>query len=337
MPSRARGGPSYRSFAEQSLAYFIRDHDAPPSAPVESPAAWLGRDLRGAPERWQVTFRDEEISELDEALDRIERAGSRLAELGAFPLPGLASRAGAWRETLTTGRGFLLLRGLPVERWGEARASRAYWLLGHLIGVPGAQNAQDELLGHVIDYGERADQPNVRLYRTKSDIGYHCDAADVVGLLCLESAAQGGASRIASSVSIWNRLLQEDPVSARLLFEPFAVDRRDEQPEGARPYFEMPPCRFGSDGVLRTFYHGEYFRSAQRLAEVGPLSADRRRALDAYDAIGNDPDHRLDMNLRPGDLQLLSNHTVVHARTGYRERHGRKRHLLRLWLSLERD
>ena len=43
-------------------------------------------------------------------------------------------------------------------------------------------------------------------------------------------------------------------------------------------------------------------------------------------------------DLRPGDLQVISNHTVVHARTGYTDAEdlAQRRHLLRLWLTLER-
>jgi alpha-ketoglutarate-dependent taurine dioxygenase len=43
------------------------------------------------------------------------------------------------------------------------------------------------------------------------------------------------------------------------------------------------------------------------------------------------------MDLAPGDIQWLSNHTVLHARTGYEDHPEpeRKRHLLRLWLSIE--
>ena len=322
---------SYRSFGQQSLKYFIRDHTEAPAKAIDSPPPGWARSSgrirrRGA----RPSSGRDRRARFGPGSDRT--GGRALGEIAGAALPTL-ERATAWRTRSERG-GASSSDGPPVERWGEARSSRAYWLLGHLIGIPGAQNARDELLGHVVDYGEQADQPNVRLYRTTADIGYHCDAADVVGLLCLVDAAEGGASRIASSVTIWNRLFEEDPDAARLLFEPFAVDRRDEQPEGDRPFFEMPPCRYGADGVLRTFYHGAYFRSAQRLAEVGPLPTQRARALDRYDAIGNDPEVRLDMALAPGDVQLLSNHTVVHARTAYREHPDRKRHLLRLWLSL---
>ena len=65
-----------------------------------------------------------------------------------------------------------------------------------------SQNRKGELLGHVRDTGaDRADR-YVRQYLTTQNIPFHCDAADMVGLLCLEKAKSGGLSRIASSVSV---------------------------------------------------------------------------------------------------------------------------------------
>ena len=328
---------AYRSFGEQSLHYFIREHADLPTGPVESPAAWRGADMVARQSDWRHPVATEILRELDERLDSLEAQGTPIEDVhrDAHPLPRLFEAAKEWRADLASGRGFVVLTGLPVERWGETRSGLAFWLIGHALGVPGAQNASDELLGHVIDYGETSDAPHVRLYRTASNIGFHCDAADVVGLLCLEKAVSGGASRIASSVAIWNALFQQDPDAAKLLFEPFAVDRRDEQPPDQRPFFDMAPCRFDDEGTLRTFYHGEYFRSAQRLEEIGTLAPERIAALDQYDAIGNDPAYRLDMHLEPGDIQFISNHSIVHARTEYEDAADRKRHLLRLWLSLE--
>jgi hypothetical protein len=236
------------------------------------------------------------------------------------------------------GRGFVLLSGLPVEAWGESRSALAFWAIGHQLGRPGAQNPDGELLGHVKDYGEHSDSPNVRLYRTPSNINFHCDAADVVGLLCLHTARSGGQSRIASSVSIWNALYEEDPVLAGTLFEGFALDLRGEHRSGQPGHVEIQPCCHGKDGVLRTFYHSEYFRSAQRLEEIGSLPASHLRLLDRYDALAGSPEFHLGMWLKPGDMQFISNHTIVHSRTKYEDHSdsARKRHLLRLWLSLDR-
>jgi hypothetical protein len=186
-----------------------------------------------------------------------------------------------------------------------------------------------------MDYGERSESPNVRLYRTTADIRFHCDAADVVGLLCLQRARTGGQSRIASSVAIWNALYGEEPDCALTFFESFALDRRGEHPSDQPGHLDLQPSCFGDDGVLRTFYHSEYFRSAERLPEIGRLPDTHRRALNRFDALASSPVFHLDMSLERGDIQFVSNHTIVHARTEYEDDPACKRHLLRLWLSLD--
>jgi hypothetical protein len=332
---------SYRSFGEQALHYFARSHTRPPIAPVVSPAAWLGKDIHARESLWHVRLEEAELAELDAGLTLLERDGVPFEAMNRarLPLPLLTPKIEEWRRELMQGRGFVVVSGLPVEEWGEERSSLAFWALGHHLGVPGAQNPDGELLGHIKDYGEQADSPNVRLYRTASNIRFHCDVADVVGLLCLHPARSGGQSRIASSVAIWNAIFEEDPESAYLLFERFAHDLRGEHRPGRPAHTEFQPCCLGEDGVLRTFYHSEYFRSAARLPEVGPLPDHKQDLLDRYDELGASPDFHLDMWLEPGDMQFISNHTIVHARTEYEDDPdpARKRHLLRLWLSLDSD
>ena len=185
------------------------------------------------------------------------------------------------------------------------------------------------------DTGDDASDPFVRLYRTAANIAYHCDAADVVGLLCLRRAKSGGASRIVSSVAVYNELLARRPDLVDRLYEPFQLDVRNEDASGALRYLPIPPCRF-AEGRLRTFYHSDYFRSAQRHEDVAPFSADEQTLLDLYEEIASSPELYLDMDLAPGDIQWLSNHTVLHARTQYEDwpEPERRRHLLRLWLSI---
>ncbi|MBZ0252763.1 MAG: TauD/TfdA family dioxygenase, partial [Candidatus Methylomirabilis sp.] len=223
-----------------------------------------------------------------------------------------------------------------VEDWGPEDSALAYWGLGHHLGAPGAQNAQDELLGHVVDYGEERTQPMVRLYRTTSNIDFHCDAADAVGLLCLRTAREGGESRIASSVAVYNEIARRAPDLAARLFGPFMLDRRGEEGPGEPGWVPMQAACYAG-GALRTFYHSEYFRSAARFAEGGRLDDRAAALLDLYDALAASPEFRLDMRLAPGDMQFISNHAIVHARTEYRDHteRDRKRHLLRLWLSLD--
>jgi hypothetical protein len=328
---------AYLSFAEQALRYFDRPHDDVARAPVGGPAAWRGADLD---ERaWIVPLDAAAVAELERAGEAVRARGVALADMrrGDFPLPSLSPAIARWRDELRNGRGFLVVRGLPVDRWSDDEAALVYWGLGLHLGRPGAQNAMGELLGHVVDTGEDAANPFVRRYRTAGDIAYHCDLADAVGLLCLRTARRGGASRIVSSVTVYDELVRRRPDLVDRLYEPVALDRRDEgksDPQIGPGWVPVIPCRW--DGTrLRTFYHSDYFRSAARHADA-PVGARERELFDIYEAIASEPGLYLDMRFEPGDVQLVSNHVVLHARTAYEDwpEPERKRHLLRLWLSL---
>ena len=167
-----------------------------------------------------------------------------MAELARadFPLPKLAAAIAGWMEQLDHGRGFLLVRSLPVQRYSEADAALAYWGLGLQMGSPVSQNAAGDLLGHVRDTGADPKNPAVRLYKTRVDLGFHCDGSDVVGLLCLKPAKSGGVSRIVSSIAVYNEILRRRPELAPLLFEPFHWDRNEEQrPRGGALFRSRSP------------------------------------------------------------------------------------------------
>jgi hypothetical protein len=328
--------PGHLSFAEQALHYFDRPHESVRRTPIVGPAAWRGEDLARRDD-WIVPFTATQIAELDDALTTMRRRGIEIDALRRddVALPVLAPALASWVRELTDGRGFLVLRGLPVERWGDDGAALVYWLLGLHLGRPGAQNPEGDLLGHVRDTGENAADPFVRRYRTAGDIAYHCDLADAVGLLCLRTARAGGASRLVSSVTVYNELLRRRPDLIERLYEPFYLDRRNEQGASGPGWVPVIPCRYAA-GKLRTFYHSDYFRSVTRHADVPRFTAHEAELLDLYETIAAEPALRLDMQFAAGDVQLVSNHAVLHARTAYEDAPDplRQRHLLRLWLSL---
>jgi hypothetical protein len=327
----------YFSYARQSGHYFDRPHEMPARAPIGGAAAWRRRDVADEA-LWRTVLSADHVDELRRAVAHARGAGRPLGRLRAsdFPLPTLAAEIERWREEIQTGRGFQVVCGVPVEEWSEEEASLCFWCLGLHMGRPGAQNPQGDLLGHVRDTGADGADPFVRLYRTASNIEYHCDAADVVGLLCLRAAKSGGASRIVSSVAVHDELLRRRPDLVARLYEPFLLDVRNEDASGAIRYLPIPPCRHAG-GRLRTFYHSDYFRSVVRHDDVPPFTDVERELLDLYEEIAASPDLHLDMDLAPGDIQWLSNHSILHARTAYEDHPEpeRKRHLLRLWLSIE--
>ncbi|HEV8030562.1 MAG TPA: TauD/TfdA family dioxygenase [Stellaceae bacterium] len=309
---------------------------APPRPLIEGPSAWLGRDLRSREDEWIYRLSPNEIAEIEAATAAARACGLDIAEIrpADFPLPNLGTKLDRLREEVLNGRGFVLLRGLPVDDRPIADSAAAYCGIGSYFGNPRSQNAMGHLLGHVRDLGLATSDPNVRTYQTTERQHFHTDSCDIVGLLCLKTARSGGLSSIVSSMAIYNEMATRRPDLVRRLFQSFPTDRRGEVPEGKKPFFEMPVYNDYA-GYLSAIYSGTYIRSAQRFPEARQLSAEDLEALEMLDTLANDSDLRLDMELRPGDMQFLHNHTVLHDRTAFLDwpEPERKRHLLRLWLA----
>jgi alpha-ketoglutarate-dependent taurine dioxygenase len=133
-------------------------------------------------------------------------------------------------------------------------------------------------------------------------------------------------------------MLAERPGLLEKLFDPIATDRRGEIPKGAKPYMEIPVLSW-HQGYLTVFYQRQYIDSAQRFEGAMRLSSAHIEALDMFDALANDPQMHFGMQLEPGDMQFVYNHTQLHDRTSFVDwpDPNKQRHLLRLWLSLPGD
>jgi len=308
---------------------------AVPTHAIESPAAWRAIDMVAATD-WVVRLDDAAVAEIGRAIAhaRARRLGPTTLTAESFPLPTVRTQVDEWLGELDRGRGFVLVRGLPVSSWGDEDTALAWVGLGLHMGTLVSQNAAGDLLGHVRDTGADPADPSVRLYKTRERLGFHTDGADVIGLLCLRTARAGGTSRIASSVTVFNEILRRRPDLAPLLFEPFHFDRNEEQPPGDPPTFGLPLCHW--DGArLSTFYIGWYIRGAERHPTAPRLTPAQHELLDLIDAIAEDPAIHLDMTFEPGDVQLVKNAVTLHARTEFDDwdEPVRKRHLLRLWVN----
>jgi hypothetical protein len=301
---------------------------------IQGPSAWYGPDLAARGD-WVEHLSEAEIAEIDGAAARLADAGVDIPSIRRrdFPLPTLGPRLRRVLEEVLTGRGFVLLRRLPVERWSMRQAATAFFGLGAHLGAARPQNAQGHVLGQVVDLGKSSADPDVRIYQTRERQGYHTDSCDVVGLLCLRPAKAGGLSSLVSSVTLFNELRRRRPDLLPCLFEPIETDRRGEAPEGGRPYFRIPVFNWHA-ALLSTIYQRKYIDSARRLVGA-PLPPRQREALDLFDALAEDPGLNLAMEFRPGDVQWVHNHTVLHDRTAFEDwpEPGRKRLLLRLWLA----
>ncbi|HXB10945.1 MAG TPA: TauD/TfdA family dioxygenase [Bacteroidia bacterium] len=313
-----------------------------PLLPTEQHLAstWYGEDLNLHKDKWVRKFTASEIKELEKAAEPILASGQNIAALTSkdFPLPTLGPELIALREELIHGRGFALLRGLQVEKYNEREAGTIFYGLGCHLGLPRSQNAMGHMLGHVRDLGKKSSDPNTRIYQTNERQTFHTDSADVVGLLCLKTAKTGGASLLVSASTIFNEMHRQRPDLLELLMQPIATDRRGEVPEGMLPYLLIPVFTF-HEGNLTVFYQRQYIDSAQRFPDAPRLTPKHIEALNMFDKLANDSKLGLSMELEPGDMQFVYNHALLHDRTGFEDwdEPSRKRHLLRLWLSVPGD
>ncbi len=296
------------------------------------PQVWDAKSI-GSTDDWVVQLSDHEIDELHVAVQASKQLDKPLSSLtrGDFAFKQLGDRLLVLKNDVLNGKGFTLLRGLPSSQWSDEELIIAYWGIGLWIGDPVSQNAKAHLLGHVID--QRAvNSGDTRIYQTNQAQPFHSDSCDIVGLLCLRAALEGGESAIASSAAIHNQLLDTNPNALEQLYGTFQCDRYGEIPEGKLPYYTVQVFN-NIDEQLVCCGMDPDIRSAQRLNDVERLTTDQLSALDQFQTTARKLSLR--MSLKRGDIQLLNNLVAVHAREQFvdYEDPDKRRYLVRLWLS----
>jgi hypothetical protein len=297
------------------------------------PGMFEGPALAAAPERWVHELDGAVRTELGRLLAALEEDGESTSLTSAV-IAATAEVTARAAVALTSGLGFLLVRGVPVADHSPRALASLYTTMGRALGRPEPQTLDGDLITDIRDTGEDPRDPNVRRYRTSTEQDFHTDGADVIGLLCRAPARSGGVSRIVSSVRVFQAVRAARPELAPLLFEPWHFYLPGASVRGLPEAIPRPIATF--DGrKLETFFIGWYIRNAQGVPSVPPLDDARHELLALYEATANDPSLYLDMHFQPGDVQWLRNAFVLHKRTAYEDHPepARKRHLLRLWLS----
>lgn len=303
-------------------------------------SSWLGPEMKAKPDTWQWHWSPDEIEELERAAAPLVASQTEIGQLKQldFPLPKLGPRLKQLRSELLNGQGFVLLKGLPIHQYTERELITIFYGIGLHLGSARSQNAQGHVLGHVRNLGLDSTDPKVRIYQTRERQTFHTDSADVVGLLCLQPAKEGGQSLLVSANTVFNEMHKRRPDLLSLLLQPIATDRRGEVPAGMLPYLLIPVFSYFADRVT-PFYQRQYIESAQRFPEAPRLTPKHMEALDLFDEICNDPAFHLTMMLEKGDIQFVYNHAMLHDRTSFVDWEAveKRRHLLRLWLSIPGD
>ena len=302
--------------------------------------AWLGSELQKKPDLWESHLSLKFISDIEQAANYFLSLDIDLSEINrdSFPLKVFDGYLSELALKLLDGIGFEVIKGLPVKRYSPEMIATIFFGIGAHLGDARSQNADGHLLGHVRDIGANSNDQNTRIYQTSQRQTFHTDSADVVGLICINDAKKGGDSLLVSAVTIFNHMVELRPDLIEYLFDPIATDRRGEVPPGELPYLTIPPLSL-EDNLLTVFYQRQYIDSAQRFSGVLKLSKKHIEALDLFDSLANNTSLHLSMRLRPGDMQFVYNHAFLHDRSGFVDwtDSSKKRHLLRLWLSMPND
>lgn len=167
----------------------------------------------------------------------------------------------------------------------------------------------------------------------------------------MAKALSGGESDIVSNHAVFNYLQQHHPDVAELMCTPcWYFDRKGEVGEGDEPWIKSAIFYLEADTEnprVWSKFDPMNVISLARFSEgpdakIPPLTDAQRRALTIFDETCQQL--ALHMILDPGDIQLLSNMQVYHARTAYKDyppgsldERGRervRRHLMRLWLAV---
>ncbi|MBV9783815.1 MAG: TauD/TfdA family dioxygenase [Acidisphaera sp.] len=313
--------------------------------PIEGPAAWYGADMARNPD-WIRSLDDTHRDEIAAALRQVKRAGRTPPQLARedFPLPRTAGLLTAIARELEDGTGLVRLRGLDVASYSEDDLRLIFWGIGCHLGVPLYQNPRGEIIGEVRDETRSAapsfttEAPGgVRSSRARSrssgPLRFHTDLCDVIALLCVSNAREGGVSKIASAVTIHNEIVRRRPDLAALLFEDYWRARPKDSDAPSEPRNYALPVWGLRDGKFTTQYSRTFVELAQQDPSVPRLTAAQDDALDLLAEVAEQV--CLHSAFEQGDIQLLNNHVIYHGRTAYEDDNaaGRERLLLRLWLA----
>jgi hypothetical protein len=302
----------------------------------DSPAGWRPTEITTRRD-WIHHFEPAEVDEILTALATVRERGLGMAEMEQrdFPLPTVARRLAKAREVLEDGPGLYLFRGFPATGMSKADLRTIYWGLGRHMGTAVSQSKNGDVLGDVRNIGVDMHSAQGRGYTSNQQLTYHTDSCDVVGLFVLCTARAGGLSRICSSVAVHHEIARTRPDLLEVLYQPFHWSWQGQEEPGGLPYYPQPIFSM-HEGRFSCRYVRTHIISAQRFEEVPRLTPQQQEAMALLDSLAGSERFHYSMMFEPGDIQFLNNHVTLHSRTAFEdhEEPARKRHLLRMWLSV---
>ncbi|CAN5481739.1 TauD/TfdA family dioxygenase [soil metagenome] len=304
--------------------------------PITGPNDWRAAEMAARTD-WIYTLNAAEIAELDAALRTVRNRDKTLETMTRddFPLPTLSRVIDMTRDRLENGPGLQLLRGFPAQLYDKGELRIIYWGIGKHLGTAVSQSKNGDILGDVRNLDVDMNSATGRGYTSNQKLTYHTDSCDVVGLFVLRTAMSGGLSMIASSVAVHNEIARTRADLLEVLYQPFYWSWQGQEEPGTAPYYQQPIFN-QLGGKFSCRYVRTHIVSAQRFDDVPRLTEQQQEAMALLDSLAGSETFHFSMMFDPGDIQFLNNHVCLHSRTKFEdfEEPERKRHLLRMWMSV---
>lgn len=148
-----------------------------------------------------------------------------------FPLPTLRPELRRLSRELHFGHGFFVIRGVQVEKHTREDNITLYsGVASHIAPRRARQDTNidgkpaDVVLAHVKDLTDLTQDVIGSPAYTADKQVFHTDSGDIVSLFALQTASEGGASKLASTWRVYNELASTRPDLIRTLSEDWDVE-----------------------------------------------------------------------------------------------------------------
>ena len=316
------------------LLRFLERAQSPIEREFDSRLAWKGADLPS--DAGVIPLTPACSVELDALLERLRESSPPLETLHPddFDLSACRAVLAKAKEQLDQGLGFAVIDRLDLSVMSSEEARSVYWLLASMLERPVPLRWDGTVMRDVSDLGKRS----MRAVDTTAGMDYHTDNSfnvcppHYVSLLCLQKAKEGGVSKLVSFPAVHNEMRRRHPGLLARLYGPYRFNRQAEHAPDAevtlsRPIFE------NVEGELATRMSRFHVRTGHALSGK-PLDSEGETAMEAMEAIMNEPGTGFEFWFEPGQIQVIDNRRIGHKRTEFSDwpEPERKRCLVRLWL-----
>lgn len=308
---------------------------------LDDATVWYAKDMK-AKNRWLHPVSPSQQEELLHALDTARQMHCTVATVTRenFPLPEYSRVLSRIAADVENGIGLRVLRGLPIAHLSVDEIELMFAGLTSHLGKMINQDTRGTLVGHVCDQGASYESIEVRGYTTNAQLTPHCDSGDLLGLLCVRPAREGGLNNFSCAMAVYNEILDTYPQYLLPLYRGFYYNIRGNGPEGK--YRDITshrvPVFIYHRGRLSCRYNQKAILTSQELDHSEPLSELEEDAVNCVAEMAMRDDIRFDTYLEAGDVALINNNTVLHNRAAFvdHDETEKKRLLLRQWINLDR-